>query len=118
MMNTGFVILKCCTLIALFAVIHSFYLLQNTNSLEKNNIQDKDLFNSPPEISQNQKLYCGYSHTLAIKPDSTLWVCGNNSQGQLGNGNTVQIWSPMFVNGMTAITDAAGGYEHSIALKN
>lgn len=28
---------------------------------------------------------CGYHHTVIIKTDGTMWVCGSNSNGQLGN---------------------------------
>ena len=67
--------------------------------------------------ANSQKVYSGYSHTLAIKNDSSLWIWGGNSKGQLGNGATGQIWYPIQVVGQTALIDAAGGFEHSISLK-
>ena len=30
-------------------------------------------------------LACGYHHTVIIKMDGTIWVCGSNTNGQLGN---------------------------------
>ena len=35
-----------------------------------------------------KSVYCGDSHTLILKNDGTLWVCGNNQYGQLGLGDT------------------------------
>lgn len=36
-----------------------------------------------------------FAHTLAIKSDGTLWVWGDNSKGQLGDGTTVNKSSPI-----------------------
>jgi len=38
---------------------------------------------------------CGYAHTAAIKDDGSLWVCGYNKQGQLGDGTVVYKSSPV-----------------------
>ena len=39
-------------------------------------------------VDNVKSIYCGYSHTLILKSDGTLWVCGDNSNGQLGlSGN-------------------------------
>ena len=41
---------------------------------------------------------CGYNgFTTAIKTDGTLWAWGNNSNGQLGNGNNISLSSPIMV---------------------
>lgn len=32
---------------------------------------------------------CGANHTLAIAEQGSLWSCGRNHHGQLGNGNMV-----------------------------
>src|SRR5699024_10008963 len=31
---------------------------------------------------------CGWEYTVALKTDGSVWVCGDNNYGQLGNGGT------------------------------
>ena len=56
----------------------------------------------------------GY-YNLALKADGTLWAWGDNSDGQLGLGDTTDRTSPVQVDG--SWTTIATGYEHSLALK-
>jgi alpha-tubulin suppressor-like RCC1 family protein len=63
-------------------------------------------------------LSCGDYHNAAVKTDGTLWVWGFNSNGQLGNGNTVAQASKI------QTTDFASnwkqvdcGHVHTIAVK-
>jgi alpha-tubulin suppressor-like RCC1 family protein len=43
---------------------------------------------------------CGYNaFTAAVKTDGTLWTCGYNAVGQLGNGSTTNTSSPGTVSG-------------------
>ena len=35
-----------------------------------------------------KSVYCGWSHTIILKNDGTLWSTGDNSYGQLGLGDT------------------------------
>lgn len=37
----------------------------------------------------------GASHTLILKKDGSLWACGDNQYGQLGDGTTVQRLTPV-----------------------
>ncbi|RAK66188.1 hypothetical protein [Hymenobacter edaphi] len=42
-----------------------------------------------------QRLAAGEHHTLAIRPNGTLWAWGANEHGQLGDGTTTQRTSPV-----------------------
>jgi len=48
-----------------------------------------------------KQVACGQYHTSAIKTDGTLWTCGSNSYGQLGDNTTTQRITP--------VTTFAGG---------
>jgi alpha-tubulin suppressor-like RCC1 family protein len=63
----------------------------------------------------------GDGHSLALCADGTLAAWGNNANGQLGNGSTIQSKVPVAVNtagvlaGKTVVAVAAG-ISHSLAL--
>ncbi len=53
----------------------------------------------------------GYDHSLFVKSDGTVWACGSNIGGQLGDGSFTERDSPVQVSSLTGIkTVAAGGY--------
>ncbi len=55
-------------------------------------------------------------HSVALAADGTVWTWGQNGQGQLGNGTTVDHPTPAPVSGLRhAIAVAAGKY-HSLAV--
>jgi alpha-tubulin suppressor-like RCC1 family protein len=58
----------------------------------------------------------GY-HSLAIKADGTVWACGDNMGGQLGDGTTTNRAQPVQVVGLSGGVAVAGGQFHSLALK-
>src|SRR3989337_2082735 len=57
-------------------------------------------------------------HSLALKGDGTVWAWGRNSEGQLGNGTTIDSLVPLQVNGLANGAANAAGVYHSIALMN
>ncbi|MBA4319103.1 MAG: chromosome condensation regulator RCC1 [Flavobacterium sp.] len=60
----------------------------------------------------------GANHTLAVRSNGTLWVWGNNKSGQLGDGGTTNINSPLQEISMShSWTSVAAGNSHSLALK-
>jgi alpha-tubulin suppressor-like RCC1 family protein len=59
----------------------------------------------------------GYSHSLALKSDGTVWAFGNNSDGQLGDGTTTQRTTPVQVVGLTGVVAIAAGRDTSYALQ-
>ena len=62
-----------------------------------------------------QQVSEGQHHTVALRPDTTLWAWGSNAHGQLGDGTTIDRESPVQIgSGFTAV--AAGG-NHTVAVK-
>ncbi len=70
----------------------------------------------PPAAQKQLGTY--YSHSLAVKPDGTVWAWGDNGSGQLGNGGYVFSDSPGQVAGITGVTKVAAGRLHSLAMTN
>ena len=66
----------------------------------------------------------GSYHTIALKTDGTVWVCGLNDNGQLGNGTTTDEHTPVQVHGegdvgfLSDIIAIEGGSRHTVALKS
>ena len=59
----------------------------------------------------------GLSHSLFLKNDSTVWACGDNIAGTLGDGTVIQKNAPIQVSGLGKIIAIATGGTHSIFLK-
>lgn len=64
-----------------------------------------------------QAIAAGGDHTLALKSDGTVWSCGNNYHGQLGDGSTKDKCSLVQASGLTNMIAVAAGQCHSVALK-
>lgn len=59
----------------------------------------------------------GYSHTAAVRNDGTLWIWGNNDQGQLGNSTPAAINIPTKMGTANDWKTVAAGWGHTAALK-
>lgn len=59
----------------------------------------------------------GLAHSLGVRTDGTLYGWGSNSNGQVGNGSTVNVGAPTQIG--TAITwvNVESGLQHSVALQ-
>src|SRR5581483_3323903 len=61
-------------------------------------------------------------HSLLLRADGTVWACGYNAYGQLGQGTTTDSYAPVQVKGpngvgfLTNIIAIAAGNFHSLAL--
>ncbi|HLO26506.1 MAG TPA: hypothetical protein VK187_10355, partial [Geobacteraceae bacterium] len=60
----------------------------------------------------------GWSHTVALKNDGTVWAWGDNYYGQLGDGTTTESHAPVQVAGLAGVIKVAAGGLHTVAVKN
>jgi len=60
----------------------------------------------------------GESHNFALKNDGTVWAWGWNKMHQLGDGTTIDRYTPVQVSGLTSIIALGGRGYHSLALKS
>ncbi len=59
----------------------------------------------------------GNDHLLAVTAAGTVLACGQNGQGQLGDGTTTTRTTPVAVGGLSGVTAVAAGEQYSLALK-
>ena len=67
------------------------------------------------------KISCGLNHTLALKSNGTVWVCGSNNVGQHGNGTSMNgFFSDKFIQVGTDNnwTEILAGAAFNLAIKN
>ena len=65
-----------------------------------------------------KQVSCGGYHTVAIKTDGTLWLWGDNSNGQLGDSTIADRSSPVqTIAGGTSWKQVSCGARHSAAIK-
>jgi alpha-tubulin suppressor-like RCC1 family protein len=75
-------------------------------------------------LTDVKAIAAGYHYYLALKNDGTLLAWGDNNHGELGDGTNANKNTPVQVKGkdgagyLTDVKAIAGGYHHSIALKN
>lgn len=62
-----------------------------------------------------KNVWAGAMHTLIQKSDNSLWTCGYNEDGELGDGTLANRPTPVKV--MDGILTADGGNYHSVAIK-
>ncbi len=58
----------------------------------------------------------GWTHSLALRSDGTVWAWGHNYRGKLGDGTTTDRYVPVQVLNLTNIRAIAGGHDHSLAV--
>lgn len=57
------------------------------------------------------------THSLAIKPDGTLWGWGRNQYGQLGDGTAINRFTPVQA-AISDVTQVSTGTTHTLAVKS
>lgn len=60
----------------------------------------------------------GFRHSLFIKQDSTVWACGYNSQGQLGDGTNTDKLTPAQISTLEGMIGISAGQQHSLFLRS
>jgi alpha-tubulin suppressor-like RCC1 family protein len=78
---------------------------------------------SSTKLTKATAVAAGDYFTVVLKEDGTVWSCGQNSNGQLGNGTTTssnRAVRATIVGGapLTEVTAVAAGQQHSVALKS
>ena len=58
----------------------------------------------------------GHLHSLFLDAEETVWTCGDNRSGQLGDETTTNRTTPVQLNGLSDIIAVAGGGHQSLAL--
>src|SRR5260370_34392999 len=70
-----------------------------------------------PALSNVTAISSGWKHTLALKPDATVWAWGLNSHGELGDGTAISRSNAVQVLNLSNIVMVSGGDYNSIALR-
>jgi len=61
----------------------------------------------------------GDLHCLALRNDGTVWAWGSDYYGQVGNDSSVMDpYEPVLVHNLTDAVAVAGGFGHSLAIRN
>lgn len=59
----------------------------------------------------------GDYHSIALKPDGTVWSWGWNAAGQLGDGTDIDKKTAVMASGLYGVTTMGAGDSHTIAVK-
>jgi alpha-tubulin suppressor-like RCC1 family protein len=71
-----------------------------------------------PSATHAQTIDGGYFHSIAVLPNGTVLTWGENGNGQLGQGDTTDRWTPTLVPGLSNIIAVAAGTYFSMALES
>ncbi|MCE9540027.1 MAG: T9SS type A sorting domain-containing protein [Bacteroidetes bacterium] len=109
---------------------HALFLCNNSTIMSCGKNSNGQLGNGTVSINPNStpvlvnslnsinSIVGGEGHSLFLKNDGTVWACGDNYYGRLGDGTNVDKPTPIQVNSLSGIIAISAGYEHSLFLKN
>ncbi|MFL6335175.1 MAG: S8 family serine peptidase [Pyrinomonadaceae bacterium] len=72
-----------------------------------------------PGLSGFVAVAAGFTHSVALKSDGTVWAWGANGEGQVGTGNFTQpvVPTPVQVTGLSNVKAIAAGANYTLAVK-
>lgn len=69
-------------------------------------------------VSNNKRIAASVYHSVILKNDMTVWVCGSNNSGQLGNDEAGErSLLPQKIPKLDNVVMVSTGYDHCVALK-
>jgi alpha-tubulin suppressor-like RCC1 family protein len=68
-------------------------------------------------VTSITKVTAGGFHSLYLRSDSTVWACGYNLDGQLGDSTTGNKLAPFKITRIKGVTAIAAGNRHTLFLK-
>lgn len=95
----------------------------STGQLGNGSTQTQDFpvkvkINATIDLSNIIQVSAGYLHSLFLKSDGTIYACGYNLRGELGNGTITQSNYAILITSLTNIVQVSAGYYHSLFLKS
>ena len=94
----------------------------NKGQLGLNDTTNRNAFTQVTTNINNdvKQIACGYSHTIILKNDGSVWGCGLNANGQLGLGDTTDrtTFTQVTTNINNEIKQIVCGYGCTFILKN
>jgi hypothetical protein len=70
-------------------------------------------------VSENwSKITNGNYYTILLKNDNTVWACGMNDRGQLGQGDITNRNTPTQIETDSSWSNLAAGFSHTFGLKS
>lgn len=100
----------------------------NTNN-QIGQVQDEEIFNSSGTLLGRRCLTpkmivggtavaiaAGGQHSLYLNRNGQVYAWGDNSKGQLGNGNNQPQATPALVPGLASVSQIVAGYQHNLAV--
>ena len=93
----------------------------NQGQLGLGNAGSSTARSSPVQVSSStgwRTIESGTNHSIAIKPNYSLWTWGFNLAGPLGTNDTVSRSNPVQVGALTTWTKVISGDQFNLAIKN
>lgn len=76
------------------------------------------VFGKFTSVFADKKISAGGAHSLVLESDNTVWSCGANYFGQLGDGTTSNKHVPAQINDFNDVATISGGGSHNLSVKS